>query len=63
MKDQVKNYSLTVLEMEQAVDIIEGDTIDLEYKASDEAEAAIKDQNASSDMEKIHLIKHVSHFM
>lgn len=46
MKDQVKNYSLTVLEMEQAVDIIEGDTIDLEYKASDEAEAAIKDQNA-----------------
>lgn len=46
MKDQVKNYSLTVLEMDQAVDIIEGDTIDLEYKASDEAEAAIKDQNA-----------------
>ena len=46
MKDQVKNYSLTVLEMEQAVDIIDGDTIDLEYKASDEAEAAIKDQNA-----------------
>lgn len=46
MKDQVKNYSLTVLEMEQAVDIVEGDTIDLEYKASDEAEAAIKDQNA-----------------
>lgn len=46
MKDQVKNYSLTVLEMEQAVDIIDGDTIDLEYKASDEAESAIKDQNA-----------------
>ena len=46
MKDQVKNYSLTVLEMDQAVDIIEGDTIDLEYKASNEAEAAIKDQNA-----------------
>lgn len=46
MKDQVKNYSLTVLEMEQAVDIIDGDAIDLEYKASDEAEAAIKDQNA-----------------
>ena len=46
MKDQVKNYSLTVLEMEQAVDIIDGDTIDLKYKASDEAEAAIKDQNA-----------------
>ena len=39
MKDQVKNYSLTVLEMEQAVDIIDGDTIDLEYKASDEAES------------------------
>lgn len=46
IKDQVNDYSLTVLEKDQASDTIDGDAIDLEYKASDEVKDAIKKQNA-----------------
>lgn len=46
MKDQVSDYSLTVLELDQASDTIDGDTIDLEYEATDEIKDAIKNQNA-----------------
>lgn len=46
MKDQVSDYSLTVLELDQASDTIDGDTIDLEYKSTDEVKDAIKNQNA-----------------
>ena len=46
IKDQVKDYSLTVLEKDQASDTIDGDAIGLEYKASDEVKDAIKKQNA-----------------
>lgn len=46
MKEQVKDYTLTILEKENKSDTITGEEIDLVYEANDEIKNALKQQNA-----------------
>ena len=46
MKDQVKGYTLTVLEKEDKSDTIKGEDISLAYVENDDVKNAIKKQNA-----------------
>lgn len=46
MKEQVKNYTLTIQEKESRSDTIAGDEIDLVYEANDDIKNALKKQNA-----------------
>lgn len=46
MKQQVADYTLTILEKENKTDIIRGEDISLVYESDDEIENALKQQNA-----------------
>lgn len=46
MKEQVQDYTLTILEKDNQTDTIDGEDIDLEYHENEEIENALKKQNA-----------------
>lgn len=45
IKEQVKDYKLTIKEQDSKSDVIKGSDISLQYKESDEIEKALKKQN------------------